>query len=336
MILGQFAGGPAVRTDYNQTDPSKADYLVGRESIANHLANENNPHGVTAAQVGALPITGGTVDGEFKVGSGITMWDSTSEGGNLRLTPVAGKTSDYWEMDAFDGHLRFHTMKNSTDPDGAGSKTALKMYTDGSIGTGNIEKTRERLGAAPVGYGLGTLGKYVNSPDDAVVGGFYSAPVPSEIASSGTMRGFVFANSESWVTQIWSFNGSLIKRELESGAWKPYEWIDPPMQVGKEYRTTERYEGEVVYAKRISYTPSSAIGSTSGTTDVSIPHNITNINKRVRAFGRHNDTYFLPMTVSGGGSVSICYVGGGTVGLRMHNTTITGTFLFDLYYTKTS
>lgn len=55
MILGQFAGGPAVRTDYNQTDPSKADYLVGRESIAKHLANDKNPHGVTAAQAGARP-----------------------------------------------------------------------------------------------------------------------------------------------------------------------------------------------------------------------------------------------------------------------------------------
>lgn len=66
MILGQFAGGPAVRTDYNQTDPNKADYLVGRENIApmSHAEDKNNPHGVTIEQIGAAPSgygLGGTV-----------------------------------------------------------------------------------------------------------------------------------------------------------------------------------------------------------------------------------------------------------------------------------
>lgn len=57
MILGSFASGPNVRTDYNQTDPNKADYLVGREKIApqSHVENKNNPHGSTAKQVGAAP-----------------------------------------------------------------------------------------------------------------------------------------------------------------------------------------------------------------------------------------------------------------------------------------
>lgn len=36
-----------------------------------------------------------------------------------------------------------------------------------------------------------------------------------------------------------------------SGAWKPLEYIDPPMDLGVEYRTTERYLGKPVYAKLI-------------------------------------------------------------------------------------
>ena len=55
MILGTFAGGIPPRTDYNQKDPAKADYLIGREEIENHIEDKGNPHGVTAAQVGAVP-----------------------------------------------------------------------------------------------------------------------------------------------------------------------------------------------------------------------------------------------------------------------------------------
>ena len=54
MILGTFAGGQPPRTNYNQTDPTKADYLLGRENIAAHLESKNNPHGVTAEQAGDI------------------------------------------------------------------------------------------------------------------------------------------------------------------------------------------------------------------------------------------------------------------------------------------
>lgn len=42
--------------------------LTGDDSITEeHIANKNNPHGVTAAQVGALPSSGGTINGDVKV-----------------------------------------------------------------------------------------------------------------------------------------------------------------------------------------------------------------------------------------------------------------------------
>lgn len=33
--------------------------------------------------------------------------------------------------------------------------------------------------------------------------------------------------------------------------WNPWEWVNPPMQLGTEYRTTERYLGKPVYAKLV-------------------------------------------------------------------------------------
>lgn len=85
------------------------------------------------------------------------------------------------------------------------------------------------------------------------------------------MRGVVFTNSANWITQIWSMHGSIIKRELENGSWKPYEWVNPPMVIGQEYRTTKRHNGQTVYAKLLSYNPKSFTAQT-----VLLPHEISN------------------------------------------------------------
>lgn len=37
-----------------------------------------------------------------------------------------------------------------------------------------------------------------------------------------------------------------------SNAWQPWEWLTPPMELGVEYRTTERYLGKPVYVKTIN------------------------------------------------------------------------------------
>lgn len=36
------------------------------------------------------------------------------------------------------------------------------------------------------------------------------------------------------------------------GAWGEWEWVNPPMQLGVEYRTTERYLGKPVYVKLVN------------------------------------------------------------------------------------
>ena len=40
---------------------------------------------------------------------------------------------------------------------------------------------------------------------------------------------------------------SIRRRVLNNGVWGPFEWVNPPMQLGVEYRTTERYLGKPVY-----------------------------------------------------------------------------------------
>ena len=44
----------------------------------------------------------------------------------------------------------------------------------------------------------------------------------------------------------------LKKSSSEPSAWQPFEWEHPPMQLGVEYRTVERYNGKPVYVKAVN------------------------------------------------------------------------------------
>lgn len=43
-------------------------------------------------------------------------------------------------------------------------------------------------------------------------------------------------------------NGTALRKARVNGVWCPLEWVNPPMALGKEYRTTERWKGKPVYA----------------------------------------------------------------------------------------
>lgn len=46
--------------------PNGTTYTVKDSTARNHTGNRSNPHGVTATQTGALPLTGGTMTGQIK------------------------------------------------------------------------------------------------------------------------------------------------------------------------------------------------------------------------------------------------------------------------------
>ena len=70
--------------------------------------------------------------------------------------------------------------------------------------------------------------------------------------------------------------GSKIFKNKIDGEWIPVEWENPPLIVGVEYRTTERWYGKSVYRKIVKYVNESTI---SGSGIVSIPHGVTDIDK---------------------------------------------------------
>ena len=42
-------------------------------------------------------------------------------------------------------------------------------------------------------------------------------------------------------------------RRFDGTKWYPWEWVNPPMLFGTEYRTTERFMGSPVYVKLVDF-----------------------------------------------------------------------------------
>jgi hypothetical protein len=64
-IQGRSAYEIAVDGGFEGTEEEFAEALTGVALDGEHITNTNNPHKVTAKQVGALPITGGTMSGDI-------------------------------------------------------------------------------------------------------------------------------------------------------------------------------------------------------------------------------------------------------------------------------
>ena len=111
---------------------------------------------------------------------------------------------------------------------------------------------------APAGFGLGGNGTLVEISSIAELdslsnNGWYGIHSSNEL----TLGGFSFTAcvleisslSETYGWQIIRFLGknSTLIRNKNNGVWDEWEWDNPPMELGKEYRTTERLNGKPVY-----------------------------------------------------------------------------------------
>lgn len=200
--------------------------------------------------------------------------------------------------------------------------------------------TPAQIGAAPAGYGLGGACQEIDSLDNAKETGFY-------LSGSGTPDGgwwtcVVQKMNDNYIIQdAYTRSDQLIAtshaRRLYRDGWGEWEWENPPMYVGGERRTTERWNGKPVYAKLVTYTPSGTIGNASGNADILIPHGITGFNRLVRVESTVFYTIPLPLIAADGlVSTAVTTVNNTNIELRINKRTWTSAhpFSFALYYTK--
>ena len=111
---------------------------------------------------------------------------------------------------------------------------------------------------APSGYGLGTNVETAPDNDANQIhgNGFFRAYVntPNEDVWWNILNMDCYEGNSNSSVQI--ANGyistgqaSICIRQKNNGTWSEWGWENPPMEVGVEYRTTERFQGKVVYTQ---------------------------------------------------------------------------------------
>jgi hypothetical protein len=115
--------------------------------------------------------------------------------------------------------------------------------------------TIAEIGAAPAGFGLGGTCRTTQNWDDATECGFWTAYEGLPPSINGVYyHGIVYEFSDFVYQDIKrtgdNFDSTTLTRKRNSdGVWSEWEWVNPPMTPGVEYRTTERINGNTVYKK---------------------------------------------------------------------------------------
>lgn len=177
-------------------------------------------------------------------------------------------------------------------------------YVESYVGANAVNSTYVSnyvsANTAPNGYGLGTGCKWVASMDNIFENGWYQC----DLGSMGYFVGIVTKYSDnSCIQHMWSIDTAgtkdikEIQRHIVGNVIQPWEWINPPMIVGVEYRTTERWNGQPVYTMLINCGTMPTAGNTNR---IEMPSNINGwIDKVLRVTGTDSSGDTIPYSWQG-------------------------------------
>ena len=278
-----------------------------------HIGNRSNPHGVTIAQIGAAPSEYGL----GTIATEILDANTAIKNGWYKLTSV--NTSE--------AHIPFqyvvihvttysdrYIIQDLYKTDVSGTHMQRVMY-DGAWGEWvNVSPSA----FAPSGYGYGGLSVRISGSvifrseselEDAIESVFSTLAngetklirfvgYPDNgdyswfgiLSKSSANYGSLFAHS--------AYNrGQMISKAKIGGVWEPLEWYNPPMVLGVEYRTTERWNGNPVYTMLINCGTMPTAGATIRT---ELPSSIYgHIDRMLRASGSDSDGNTIPYSWQG-------------------------------------
>lgn len=154
---------------------------------------------------------------------------------------------------------------------GAGAGT---VRYDAAQSLTDVQKAQARgnIGTAPDGFGLGGSAALLTPADnlDALMkSGWFQydrhnppqGTLPTALTPWAVLIRVSAAGNtcmqEAYDPTDSAFHGTVLRRTvygLNAGAQiYPWEWVNPPMQLGVEYRTTERYLGKPVYVQAVNF-----------------------------------------------------------------------------------
>lgn len=188
------------------------------------------------------------------------------------------------------------------------SSQAIRYDAAQTLTDAQKKQARANIAAAPDGFGLGTSAVAIDDYNNAVTNGWYRGGnnYPSKIsyASYGMVR-----VDNNGITKLQTFYAGdtgnamispfmAIRKSTDYGAtWSEWEYVNPPMQLGVEYRTTERYLGKPVYCKLVDF------GTLPNNATKNVSLNIDNPEYLVGIWGNVDKNFNIPSNNFGGGIV---------------------------------
>ena len=214
----------------------------------------------------------------------------------------------------------------------------IQVTKDGGVWQPYVSCTPSSF--APSGYGLGAFvyftGPIVDNPDNAVNTGWYAFYNLDSTIMMGYTNGVieVISYTDLRNKQVFYPNGTnyVLERYRYEGAWQPWEWVNPPMLLGIEYRTTERHNGKPVYRKVLD------VGTMPNAATAQVDHGISDVDEIFLVKGsmtNANNTVSIPYYESAENVVG--------VSAQRHRVVVTATGNASLFtgvvhlkYTKTT
>lgn len=139
-------------------------------------------------------------------------------------------------------------------------------------------------GKAPAGFGLGEQVYFTNAItaiedlDNLYTTCYFVLVLPfapvvlnGQTFASAHGRNHCFMDGRVYQELIPVGSPHKIVRTCFNNVWSPWEHVNPPMRLGIEYRTTERYNGKPIYRKAIN------LGAMPNATIARINHGVENI-----------------------------------------------------------
>ena len=258
-------------------------------------------------------------------------------------TAVGG---DFATKEDAQGYVTAHNESDAAHPDlRAAVAGSIRYDTAQSLTDEQKAQARGNINAAPGGFGLGGNATRIPAGDDLnsyVKTGRYAQGTTSimrqilnlpDAFSNGGIVVDVLAINPTYVMQIaynLRDNKDIITamRQNYIGTWQPWEYVNPPMTLGTEYRTTERYMGKPVYVKLVD----AGTMPTANTAKL-VAHDIANVENCLRCNATWSGVASFPYRFSGAVTVA-----------RTNITLDSGTqvdypnasVLVTMYYTKTT
>ena len=211
------------------------------------------------------------------------------------------------------------------------------------------------VGAAPGGYGFGDAIQEIAAASaeesyetycakvDAVLDGMpdktaklVRAYPPAMYGNAGTTISLLYKSDANYAVlsnigsaDMWLCGWRMFKQRYPSSSdpsvWLPFEWEHPPMRIGVEYRTTERWQDATVYAKLVNF------GAAPNSASSSIAHNIENFQQCAGLYGTLGGANLIGHS----GVVSID-VNGKTITIETNRDLSKSNVLVLIRYTKTT